>query len=49
MQIFVTDVREYRYRVRELAPVWQKYFGRRYPAMGLFGVTGCSTTTPWSS
>ena len=39
LQIFVTDLREYRYRVRELAPVWRKWFGRRYPAMGLFGVT----------
>jgi enamine deaminase RidA (YjgF/YER057c/UK114 family) len=39
LQIFVTDVREYRFRGRELAPVWRKWFGRRYPAMGLFGVT----------
>jgi enamine deaminase RidA (YjgF/YER057c/UK114 family) len=39
LQIFVTDLREYRYRVKELAPVWRKWFGRRYPAMGLFGVT----------
>jgi enamine deaminase RidA (YjgF/YER057c/UK114 family) len=39
LQIFVTDLREYRYRVHELAPVWQRWFGRRYPAMGLFGVT----------
>ena len=39
LQIFVTDLREYRYRTGELAPVWQKWFGRRYPAMGLFGVT----------
>jgi enamine deaminase RidA (YjgF/YER057c/UK114 family) len=39
MQIFVTDLREYRFRVHELAPVWRKWFGRRYPAMGLFGVT----------
>jgi enamine deaminase RidA (YjgF/YER057c/UK114 family) len=39
MQIFVTDLREYRYRVQELAPVWRKWFGRRYPAIGLFGVT----------
>jgi enamine deaminase RidA (YjgF/YER057c/UK114 family) len=39
LQIFVTDLREYRYRVRELAPVWQRWFGRRYPAIGLFGVT----------
>jgi enamine deaminase RidA (YjgF/YER057c/UK114 family) len=39
LQIFVTDLREYRYRVHELAPVWRKWFGRRYPAIGLFGVT----------
>jgi enamine deaminase RidA (YjgF/YER057c/UK114 family) len=39
MQIFVTDLREYRFRMRELAPVWHAHFGRRYPAMGLFGVT----------
>ena len=39
MQVFVTDLREYRFRLAELAPVWQKHFGRRYPAMGLFGVT----------
>ena len=39
MQIFVTDLREYRYRQKELAPIWRQHFGRRYPAMGLFGVT----------
>jgi enamine deaminase RidA (YjgF/YER057c/UK114 family) len=39
MQVFVTDLREYRFRLKELAPVWQAHFGRRYPAMGLFGVT----------
>ncbi|MGH2968599.1 MAG: RidA family protein [Solirubrobacteraceae bacterium] len=39
MQVFVTDLREYRFRLRELAPVWRAHFGRRYPAMGLFGVT----------
>jgi enamine deaminase RidA (YjgF/YER057c/UK114 family) len=39
LQIFVTDLREYRYRMSELASVWRKWFGRRYPAMGLFGVT----------
>jgi len=39
VQIFVTDLREYRFRTGELAPVWQAHFGRRYPAMGLFGVT----------
>jgi enamine deaminase RidA (YjgF/YER057c/UK114 family) len=39
MQIFVTDVEDYRNRLRDLGPVWQKHFGRRYPAAGLFGVT----------
>jgi enamine deaminase RidA (YjgF/YER057c/UK114 family) len=36
MQVFVTDVDEY--RAADLAPVWRRHFGRRYPAMGLFGV-----------
>jgi enamine deaminase RidA (YjgF/YER057c/UK114 family) len=39
MQIFVTDVAAYRASLRELGPVWQAHFGRRYPATGLFGVT----------
>ena len=39
LQIFVTDVAEYRRITRELGPVWQTHFGRHYPAMGLFGVT----------
>jgi enamine deaminase RidA (YjgF/YER057c/UK114 family) len=39
MQIFVTDVGEYRSQLRALATVWQRHFGRRYPASGLFGVT----------
>jgi enamine deaminase RidA (YjgF/YER057c/UK114 family) len=39
MQIFVTDVAAYRSSLRELGPVWQAHFGRRYPATGLFGVT----------
>jgi enamine deaminase RidA (YjgF/YER057c/UK114 family) len=39
MQIFVCDVADYRASLRELAPVWQRHFGRRYPATGLFGVT----------
>jgi enamine deaminase RidA (YjgF/YER057c/UK114 family) len=39
MQIFVTDVDEYRGALTELAPLWQQHFGRRYPAAGLFGVT----------
>ena len=39
MQIFVTDVEDYKRRLRDLGPVWQRRFGRRYPAAGLFGVT----------
>jgi enamine deaminase RidA (YjgF/YER057c/UK114 family) len=38
MQIFVTDVPAYKAALRELGPVWQRHFGRRYPATGLFGV-----------
>ena len=40
LQIFVTDVDAYRTSQRELGEVWRKRFGRHYPAMGLFGVTG---------
>jgi enamine deaminase RidA (YjgF/YER057c/UK114 family) len=39
LQLFVTDVSEYRASQRELGEVWRKHFGRHYPAMGLFGVT----------
>jgi enamine deaminase RidA (YjgF/YER057c/UK114 family) len=39
LQVFVTDVGEYRRITRELGPVWGRHFGRHYPAMGLFGVT----------
>ena len=39
MQIFVTDVPAYKAALRELGPIWQAHFGRRYPATGLFGVT----------
>ncbi len=38
MQIFVTDVADYRANLRQLGEVWQRHFGRRYPASGLFGV-----------
>jgi enamine deaminase RidA (YjgF/YER057c/UK114 family) len=37
--VFVTDVPEYKASLRELGAVWRRRFGRRYPAMGLFGVT----------
>lgn len=39
MLVFVTDVAEYRAALRELGTVWTRHFGRRWPAMGLFGVT----------
>jgi enamine deaminase RidA (YjgF/YER057c/UK114 family) len=39
LQIFVTDVDEYRGALPELAPIWRAALGRRYPAMGAFGVT----------
>jgi enamine deaminase RidA (YjgF/YER057c/UK114 family) len=39
LQIFVTDVDEYRAALPELAPIWRAALGRRYPAMGAFGVT----------
>jgi enamine deaminase RidA (YjgF/YER057c/UK114 family) len=39
LQIFCTDVDEYRAALPELASVWRRHFGRRYPATGLFGVT----------
>ena len=39
LQVFVTAVAEYRASLRELGDVWRRHFGRRYPAMGLFGVT----------
>jgi enamine deaminase RidA (YjgF/YER057c/UK114 family) len=40
LQIFVTDVEEYRSSLRGLGEAWRKHFERHYPAMGLFGVTG---------
>ncbi|HTE63256.1 MAG TPA: RidA family protein [Solirubrobacteraceae bacterium] len=39
MLVFVTDVAEYKASLRELGEVWKRRFGRRYPAMGLLGVT----------
>ena len=38
MQIFVTDVADYKANLRELAGAWKKNFGTHYPAAGLFGV-----------
>jgi enamine deaminase RidA (YjgF/YER057c/UK114 family) len=39
IQIFVTDVAAYREQLPALGEVWQRHFGRHYPASGLFGVT----------
>ena len=39
LQVFVTDVPEYKRSLRDLGGVWRRRFGRHYPAMGLFGVT----------
>ncbi len=39
LQVFVTSVAEYRDSLSDLGRVWRRNFGRRYPAMGLFGVT----------
>jgi enamine deaminase RidA (YjgF/YER057c/UK114 family) len=39
LQVFVTSVAEYKAALPKLGGIWRKHFGRRYPAMGLFGVT----------
>ena len=38
LQVFVTAVAEYKDSLTALGQVWRRHFGRRYPAMGLFGV-----------
>jgi enamine deaminase RidA (YjgF/YER057c/UK114 family) len=38
LQVFVTDVAEYRASRSGLGRAWRRHFGRRYPAMGMFGV-----------
>jgi enamine deaminase RidA (YjgF/YER057c/UK114 family) len=40
MQLFVTDAAEYRASLRELGDVWRRRFGRHYPALALFEVSG---------
>ena len=40
LQIFVTDVAAYHRALKELGVAWRDVFGRHFPAMGLFGVTG---------
>lgn len=40
MQIYVTDIREYRTSLKEVGDVYRKHFGRHYPALALFEVKG---------
>lgn len=40
MQIFVTDVAEYRASLSELATAYREHFGRHYPAVALMEVKG---------
>jgi len=40
LQIFVTDVEEYRSSVKPIGRIWRERLGRRYPAMALFEVAG---------
>lgn len=40
MQIYVTDVADYRKNLKELATVYQRHFGAHYPAIALFEVKG---------
>jgi enamine deaminase RidA (YjgF/YER057c/UK114 family) len=38
LQIFVTDMSEYRSHLAEIGDVWERHFGRHYPAMALLEV-----------
>jgi enamine deaminase RidA (YjgF/YER057c/UK114 family) len=38
MQIYVTDVAEYRASLKPLAQAYQEHLGRHYPAIALLGV-----------
>lgn len=40
IHIYVTDVTAYRAALSELSAVYQEHFGRHYPAIALFEVTG---------
>lgn len=37
--VYATDLGEYRASMGELGEVWQRHFGRRYPALALIGVS----------
>ena len=40
MQIFVTDGDEYRGSLAEIGEVYKRHFGRHYPALALFEISG---------
>lgn len=40
LQVYTTDINAYKAALPALGGAWQRHFGRHYPAMGLFGVTG---------
>jgi enamine deaminase RidA (YjgF/YER057c/UK114 family) len=40
MHIFVVDAAEYRERAKEVGVAYRKHFGKHYPAMALFEVSG---------
>jgi enamine deaminase RidA (YjgF/YER057c/UK114 family) len=46
LQVFVTDVAEYKAELMPLGRAWRRHFGHHYPAMGLFGVT--QLFEPWA-
>jgi enamine deaminase RidA (YjgF/YER057c/UK114 family) len=39
MQIFVTDVADYRGSLDHIGPSWREHLGTHFPAVSLFGVT----------
>lgn len=39
LQIFCTDIGDYRLHLKEIGAAWKRLFGRHFPAMGMFGVT----------
>lgn len=39
LQVFTTDVGEYKDSLAQLGQVWRRRFGDHYPAIGLFGVS----------
>jgi enamine deaminase RidA (YjgF/YER057c/UK114 family) len=38
MQIFVTDIADYRASLDRIGPAWRNRFGKHYPAMAVYGV-----------